>query len=689
MNLRKKSKIKRILSAFVCMAMMLPFFGCNENTVAKSGRYAWIDSNIEENQALASTLRLQDDFAAAANAEWLSRETYDPVLGNGSFESAKHLVDSNMRKVLDNEELTGKNLELIRTFDGIYSDWDYRNEIGTEPLKKYLNYIDEISTVDDVKDYMLDNDKNPCAQMLVNITPYLREESRDYYTLVVYRPDFSLGEAAYYRDMDVKGLQTLEKVENIVSYILTDAGYSEKEIKKITKDCFEFETKLADCCEESLYDGYFTEIVSRDEIIERAADYPLKEMIEHYDLDDSKNFCGDYAYLSKVGALISDKNIEGIKAYFKVNLIMKSQLWLSKDIFDYCEKANLDKTNEFAEVDPATPDRYLFYTIDHSGLCSAKDQVYLDHYFDEDVYRDITEIGEMYIDAYKDIIAEKDWLSEDNKKSIYEKLDNITFEVMRPSNVADYGDMTLLSKEEGGNLFDAFCKINRFKLTKYGERTSREYDREFWDIYDPDLSTSTTGASYDSYRNVIFIRIGILGGDLYSPDMTLEEKLGHIGSIMGHELSHAFDSTGVYRDKNGDSNPIIVGDDMSVFSDKADKVTKYYANITPIEGSDSYSEYNTLSKEAIADMGGVKSSLVIGSKQDDFDYDLFFRSYADTWKNLQQKGFVIQAIREDDHPLRYLRVNVSVQQFDEFYDTYDVKPGDNMYLAPEDRIAIW
>ena len=50
---------------------------------------------------------------------------------------------------------------------------------------------------------------------------------------------------------------------------------------------------------------------------------------------------------------------------------------------------------------------------------------------------------------------------------------------------------------------------------------------------------------------------------------------------------------------------------------------------------------------------------------------------------------MIQAIREDDHPLRYLRVNVSVQQFDEFYDTYDVKPGDNMYLAPEDRIAIW
>ena len=686
---RKSSFVKRVIVSLLGVSLLLPVIACDEAEVTKRGKFAWIDSNITDNQQIVSTIRLEDDFAAAANAEWLANETFDVLDGNGTFEKSKHIVDGNLRALLDNEELNDKNLELLRAFDSVYSDGDYRKEIGTKPLEKYLGYIDEINSIDDVKNYMLDNSKNPFAVMLVNITPYLREESRDYYTLIVSRPDFSLGEADYYHGFNSKAFQQLEKVENNVSYILKEAGYSDKEINKITSECFEFETKMASFCKGNAYVGYYTEIITRDEIIERAGLYPLKEMFEHYDLMDSHNYSGDYTYLEGIGSLLTESNLEGIKSYFKVRLILNSQDYLDRDIFDYCDVVNLDKTNKFAEVDLASEDRYLFYTIRNSALSSARDQAYIDYYFDEETYNDLQEIVEMYIDAYKDIIAEKDWLSDENKANIYEKLDNIAFDIILPSNEADYSDMTILTKEEGGTLLDAWCEINKFKLTKYGERTSRPYDRTFWDIYDSELSTTDTGALYDQYRNVIVIKMGIVCGDFYSPDMPFEEKLGHIGAILGHELSHAFDSGGVYRDKNGDTNPIIVGDDMSVFNDKADKVMRYYANIRPFDGCDAYLEENSLSREAIADMGGVKSSLVIASKQENFDYDLFFRSYADLWKSLQAKWALFELVRTDGHPLRYLRVNVTLQQFDEFYETYDVKPGDNMYLAPEDRIAIW
>ena len=88
-------------------------------------------------------------------------------------------------------------------------------------------------------------------------------------------------------------------------------------------------------------------------------------------------------------------------------------------------------------------------------------------------------------------------------------------------------------------------------------------------------------------------------------------------------------------------------------------------------------------------MGGMKCALNIAKKQSEFDYDLFFRSFADQYKSLTTKSNEVDAVKTDPHPLQYLRINVTIQQFEEFYETYDVKPGDNMYLTPENRIAIW
>ena len=102
------------------------------------------------------------------------------------------------------------------------------------------------------------------------------------------------------------------------------------------------------------------------------------------------------------------------------------------------------------------------------------------------------------------------------------------------------------------------------------------------------------------------------------------------------------------------------------------------------------STYNgsLIQTEAISDMGGMKCMLGLAEKIPDFDYDLFFRSYANTWR--MQASFVKEMeLATDVHPLNYLRTNVTLQQFDKFFETYDIGPGDGMYLAPEDRILVW
>ena len=93
--------------------------------------------------------------------------------------------------------------------------------------------------------------------------------------------------------------------------------------------------------------------------------------------------------------------------------------------------------------------------------------------------------------------------------------------------------------------------------------------------------------------------------------------------------------------------------------------------------------------ETIADMAGMKCMLGIAKGIDGFEYDRFFRSYAAMWREITTPEYLASVIKTDTHALGYLRVNAIVQQFDEFYETFDVKEGDGMYLAPEDRVLVW
>ena len=95
--------------------------------------------------------------------------------------------------------------------------------------------------------------------------------------------------------------------------------------------------------------------------------------------------------------------------------------------------------------------------------------------------------------------------------------------------------------------------------------------------------------------------------------------------------------------------------------------------------------------ETIADMAGVKAMLGIAAKNKDknFDYDKFFRSYARVWANIMTPARLDFLLKVDVHALPYIRVNAIVQQYEEFYKTYGITSGDSMYLAPEERVAVW
>ena len=179
-----------------------------------------------------------------------------------------------------------------------------------------------------------------------------------------------------------------------------------------------------------------------------------------------------------------------------------------------------------------------------------------------------------------------------------------------------------------------------------------------------------------------------MGGDFYRPEMSYEEKLGGLGMVIGHEISHAFDTRGAQFGKTGNVESWWTDDDRANFTKRADRLIKY---IDTFRVDDSGEHYNgaLVQTETIADMAGVKAMLGIAEGMKDFDYDKFFRQYARIWKMIQTREMSDMRIKTDVHALPYIRVNAIVQQYEEFFRTYGIKDGDNMYLSPEKRVAVW
>ena len=119
----------------------------------------------------------------------------------------------------------------------------------------------------------------------------------------------------------------------------------------------------------------------------------------------------------------------------------------------------------------------------------------------------------------------------------------------------------------------------------------------------------------------------------------------------------------------------------------AQKLIDYYGSLVPFDGI----RYGgtRVQGEAVADMGGMKAVLHIAAGIEGFDYQKFFEAYTRVWNSVFVKAAEVYYAKVDPHPLCYLRINVTVSQFDEFQKAFDVQPGDGMYVAPEDRICVW
>ena len=690
-----------------------------EQTIGENSK--WINSSIPGAIDENTEVSLKDDYYTAVNKDKLLTikltsdygtyydRYYDLVLQR-KIMIAEGRDDPEAKPVVDigiDEESIKHDEELIRQFADKAGDWDNRNSLGSEPIFEYIKAIADIKDISGMNDFILNtNGNNFVQEPLVSFEiDQILADPKVHSVILGKKVNFSLATREQYISINQMGMQNDHSIANEVTDILVKLGYSEKDAQKVVKQCYEFEYKLADASLPSDIKGKVGSYMDADkyysdeDVKKMQGNYPLYEMLDKYGYTVAgRYYIHDDYLIRKIGQIYCDDNLELIKSYYIVHTIQEAMPLLDKASYDIAKE--YEERNREAEKisisisDSDGDDNRL--TIDKEGndlldnyvekyLQEPLEIVYISRYCSEEDKQFLSDITENLITYYKQMIREENWLSDAFKDFACEKLDFIKRHILYPDEFTDYSDLIF---EEGDTLIDMVCKIKESDRLHDAYYAGKTVDPDDWNLRT--LPTTTVNCYYLPGQNSINIFAGIMAGpEVYDPSQPYEYNMAKVGTMIGHEISHGFDSNGVMFDKYGNSSlNTDYAVDIVKLTDKTAKLKEFYDTLSPAPGLPPMSG-SVVKNEVIADMGGVKSALAVGKLRDDFDIDLFFKSYADVWCEKMSYSTLALISGSEEHPCGMLRTNVTLSNMPEFIEYYDINPGDGMYVSPNNRISLW
>ena len=650
----------------------------------------WICSFLDSNvTADMPTPRLQDDFCLACNKEELqTMQNPEGTSEIGTQDAVEMQVKDDLKALFTSGvETDDHDAQLALNLYSLYADWDSRNAVGVAPLKALVDAVEAIDSMDALTDYLATTPPEDRLYQLFSVDYMVSLDDAAKYDVVVMSTNLLLNDAAEYAAPTALGRTRKRANSTLATRILGKLGYSGAEASAKLERCLAFEAELAASMMSKtdkrrpdylsrVNNRYTREALARAQgsvpmlaVIEQAEGYPESESYIIFEPE----------WLAKLNDLYTPDHLEAIRDYLIVHGVLSAKYLLDHDCYEWSRTC----INEINGSQGDMSEEIVQSDLVSSDLEWPVAKLYCEHYLNEDDKDRISGLIDEIIAEYHGIINEADFLTDQTKTAAIEKLEAIEKEVLWPDDWSLYAcdGLEIASAADGGTLWEAERAIKAYFKKKDVEECQEPVNREKWGF-----NPCMFNCCYDSSLNVIMILGAFARGDIYNSEMSDEDLYARLGVVIGHEISHAFDSTGAQFDKDGNMKQWWTDEDWAVFQERNAKLVAYIDNIHPWEGQDNVAAIK--SGELCADMGGMKCVLRLVAKKEGFDYDRFFRSFADMWMAKGTLNSTHIYIR-DEHPMPYQRVNCTLQQFDEFIDLYGIREGDGMYLAPEDRVNIW
>ena len=659
-----KSKLLNIVGIIaVCVAVILAFFLTKGKVMNAGIKTENMDLSVNPGK----------DFYDFATLGWRKNNPIpDDYTRYGSFD---YLIEENnkcVREIVENDN--GK----IGLLYKIAMDEEKLNAEKTNPVKPYLDEVNAIKSKRDLPKYLgkmhrfssafwgdgVELDEMDSTHYLYNIGQSGTGLSRDYYF-----------------DDDAKSKEVRKKYKEYIKKQMNNFG-EKVDVEKL----YALEERMA----KSFY--------KKEKLRDPLANYHKKSMTEFkkeftgFDWNTYFNARGvdtDYINVNQPEpimesiAIINDTDLELIKTYLKYRIINGATPFLDDKTYDIA----FDFYNRVlsGQKEPKPRWKRAVAKIDGS-LGEMVGQLYVKKYFPSKAKKRMEKLVKNLQRAYKDRIEDLTWMGDDTKKRAIEKLNKFNAKIGYPDKWRDYSKLEI----KDDSLYANMMRVSEFEDEFWLNKIGKEKDPTIW--Y---MNAHEVNAYYDPSSNEICFPVGILQYPFF--DMSADDAFnyGAIGSVIGHEMTHGFDDSGRHFDMDGNMKDWWTENDALMFTEKTNRMKEHFNNILVAPKTHANGEF-TLG-ENLADYGGITIAFDAYKKYGEKSENAlnltpeqrFFVAYAMTEAGNIRDAEILRRTKMDEHSLSRWRVNGILPHVEKWYEVFNIKPDDELYLIPEKRVKLW
>jgi putative endopeptidase len=687
-----KTNLSRVLA--ISGLALFTILGCKEETKKGSAMAEEkIPGIILEN--MDTTVSPKEDFYNYVNGNWAKTNTIpDDESRWGGFGVLRKSTRKDVLNILNTSKELGTYKEgsdqkkALLIFDSEL-DTIARNEDGIKPLQPLLDKINSIKNLNDMQTVFATNLGVGAPFAGIGANPDLNDSSMN--TAWVFPGGLGL-QRDYYLDTDEKTKEIRGKYVDHIARMLQYINYSEADARTAAEKVLALETILAEPRLDKVASRdirNFNNPIALTDLQAMASSINWQKLMDDMGIEKKVDtlLVMQPKYMKAMDAFLKSTPIEDVKTLMTWNTLDNAAALLTTEM----NKANWDfysKTLNGSKAQRPAEERALG-TVDGS-LGEAVGQLYVQAKFPPEAKEKAEKMIANVITAFQNRITNLDWMTDETKKKAIEKLDKFTVKIAYPDEWEDYSNMQI---KEGNSYAENMLAVGEWAQKKNIAEINELVDKSKWG-----MPPQTVNAYFNPLNNEIVFPAAILQPPFYNYTADEAVNYGGIGAVIGHEISHAFDDSGARFDGDGNVNNWWTPEDLEKFEKRGKALADQYSAIEVLDSV--YVNGPFTLGENIGDLGGVLGAydgLQIYFKEnrrpDDIDgftaEQRFFMSWATVWRTLTREDALRTQIKTDPHSPGNIRATQPLKNIDAFYQAFDIKEGDAMYLEPEKRVRIW
>ncbi len=646
--------------------------------------FQWVDESV----------RPQDNFFKFVSGKWLATQEIPADRARyGSFDILRELSEQRCHELIDalaqNHSLAAKSGD--KKLADLYASFmneKLADKLGDKPLHAIFAQVDHITNKNQLPALSAEFGK---LRISVPINTSIGQDARDATKYAVYlsQGGLTMPDRDYYlKDDDAKLKGFRDAYQKHVQAMLELTGA--KDAEKSAAEIVTLETALAR--------AQWSRVQNRDPVktYNKVEIAKLNELLPNYNwnqyfVDNGVGDKVDYvivrqpSFFQDIAKVIDDTPLQTWKTYFKWRALNSFAPFLSSrfvnEDFAFSQKTLTGVTENkprwkrgVAEIEASMPEEM--------------GRLYVAKYFPPENKARMEQLVQNLILAYRQSIESLTWMGPETKQQALTKLSKFTAKIGYPDKWRDYSKLTIKKDDLVGNVIRARAFEDQRELNKLG----KPVDKSEWG-----MSPQTVNAYYNSRNNEIVFPAAILQPPFFNASADDAVNYGGIGAVIGHEISHGFDDAGSQSDGDGNLRDWWTKEDKENFKKLTSALVEQYNAFSPLPGyhvngaltlGENIADNSGLAiayKAYLISLGGNPAPMIDGYS----GVQRFYLGWSQVWRGKTRDAETIRLINTDPHSPAEARGNLPLVNQPGFYSAFDVKEGDQMYVAPDKRIIIW